>query len=542
MFVLKNMPFRERIDQVFEALQSDLPRCEKELKLLLKEAENRADLYSVGKINLRLAMCIFRQGKRDNMLSCAYKAVSIFEKTKEHALLARSINMLGIGYASQGSFHSAIAMYQRALDVIHGKKKPGVSKGLLMNNIGDAFYHMGAYEKSLRISLDCLADCKKNEPDNHRVMTLYGMNVFDNYCGLGEYQKAKEHLDAVEPNAMRLNRNAVTCGYLTRRAYVLYAMADAENAAQYADRVIDMVQSNYDSYEIHKYFEQIAYYQIELADLERAGRFAEILKQYAAESSDTQDQIISNRVWARICMVKGEKMSALALYRNLNELFIQRMSELENMQYESQKIVETANHEIIKLIERIRSNEELAERDALTGLMNRSAMVRVSDAFLKKAMEKGKKIGGIFLDIDYFKEFNDTYGHTAGDEAIRYVAQACLQEETASLRFFRYGGDEFFGIVLGKKDEELDALALRLSEKIRTSGFEHKKNPNGNFLTVSIGVVNLSMQDAAYSVLDIIKHADNALYHAKDAGRNVVFESWKGTTGRDCEYRKITSE
>lgn len=540
---MKKLSFRERIDQVFEAYQSDLPRCEKELKLMLKEAENRADLYSIGKINLRLAMCIFRQGKRDNLFSCAYKAVSIFEKTNEHALLARSINMLGIGYASQGSFHCAIAMYRRALCVIHGKKKPGVSKDLLMNNIGDAFYNMGAYDQSLRIALDCLANCKRNEPENHRVMTLYGMNVFDSYCGLGEYQKAKEHLDEVAPNAKRLNKNVVMNGYYTRRAVVLYAMGDPEQAAQYADRVIDMVQSNYDTYEIHRYYEQIAYYQVDHGDLERAQHFSEILQHYAEESSNTLDQIISNRVLAKICMAKGETETALELYRELNELFKLRLSELDKMQYESQKNVETVNHEIIRLMERIRANEELAERDSLTGLLNRSAMVRISTDFIKRAKEKKKKIGGIFLDIDYFKEFNDTYGHTVGDEAIRYVAQTCMQEENASVRFFRYGGDEFFGIVLSQKDEDLEALALRLSEKIRASGFEHLKNPNGKCLTVSVGVVNLSMREreSAYSVLDIVKYADHALYHAKDAGKNVVFESRQGA-GRDYEFRQIASD
>lgn len=136
-------------------------------------------------------------------------------------------------------------------------------------------------------------------------------------------------------------------------------------------------------------------------------------------------------------------------------------------------------------------NEEKAELDALTDLMNRSALVTVSGEFIENAKKNKKKLGGIFPDIDYFKEYNDTYGHAAGDEAIKLIANVCKAEVNASVKFFRYGGDEYFGLVLGHSNKKMEELVLRIYDNVRSSGVKHVKNPNGQRLTVSFGVVNL---------------------------------------------------
>ena len=150
-------------------------------------------------------------------------------------------------------------------------------------------------------------------------------------------------------------------------------------------------------------------------------------------------------------------------------------------------------------------------------------------------------LGAIFMDIDYFKEYNDTYGHAAGDEAIKYIASVCLGVETSTIKFFRYGGDEYFGIVLGHNDEDMEKIALRISETVRASGYEHIKNPNGQHLTVSIGVVNLDMKDSENTILDVIKCADKALYHAKDYGKDVVFAS-RALPDGEHEYYRVTAK
>ena len=150
-------------------------------------------------------------------------------------------------------------------------------------------------------------------------------------------------------------------------------------------------------------------------------------------------------------------------------------------------------------------------------------------------------LGGIFLDIDYFKEYNDTYGHAEGDEAIKFIARVCIGEENPKVRFFRYGGDEYFGITLGLADEELQLLALRISDTIRGSNIAHIKNPNGQRLTVSIGIANVDMTCSDETILDLIKYADKALYHAKDRGKDDVF-AYHDLPNSEHEYLRVENK
>jgi diguanylate cyclase (GGDEF)-like protein len=520
---MKKLLLRDQVDQVREEYKDDPFRCAQELKKLLKTAEQEADVYSVAKINLFLSSCVFEQGRRDSILAYAYKAVSILENLNDYSLLARGYNLMGIAYAGQGDFQSAIASYNKALRVIRGRKKPGIRRESLLNNIGDSYYQMGAYQKSLGIAMSCLSNCRKKNPDNHRAIVLYGINVSDCYFSLGEYHKAKEVLDDTRADVDCLPNSILVCGYYTRLSGVLYAIGDAENGAKYSDLMLDMAGAHCDSYEFHHVFDRIASYQIEIGDINRARRISDALTRYSNLSGHTLDLIITKRVQANICEAVGDRDRAFTLHKELNVLYEKRILEQNAIQYESQMSVESAGKEIERLMNRIRLTEEKAERDPLTGLMNRSALTRVSAAFYQDAVSHGKKLGGIFLDIDYFKEYNDTYGHSAGDLAIKFIAGVCQAEESANVRFARYGGDEFFAIVLGCQDKDLEALALRISEKIRSSGYEHVKNPNSKRLTVSIGVVNVDLKKSEHTVQDVVKYADKALYHAKDRGKDDVF-------------------
>ena len=353
-----------------------------------------------------------------------------------------------------------------------------------------------------------------------------------------ELKKAKDVLEDIKPEVDQIERNVFLAGYYTRLAYISYAIDDVEEGARYSDLVIGLVNDNCDSYEYHPLFEKIVAYQISVGDLERAGRICEALKKYADENGHLLDVITAKRVEASLCYATGERDRALSLYLSLSMLYEDWTKEQKTIQYESQKSVENASREIGKLMQRIQVSEEKAARDPLTGLRNRSELVRVTDVFLRNAKEKGKTIGALFMDIDYFKEYNDFYGHAAGDEAIKLIARICIEEENANVKFFRYGGDEYFGIVYGCSTKDMEQLALRISGKVHDSSFEHIKNPNGQRLTVSIGIVNVEMKRSEDTILDIIKYADKTLYHAKDRGKDAIFE-YHAMPKSEHEYIRI---
>ncbi|WP_374312887.1 diguanylate cyclase [Dongia sp.] len=165
--------------------------------------------------------------------------------------------------------------------------------------------------------------------------------------------------------------------------------------------------------------------------------------------------------------------------------------------------------------------EELAQSDGLTGLLNRRAM----DQFL--AEELGRCARGLgptsilLIDVDKFKIYNDTYGHLAGDECLRQVAQ-CLKESVKRTtdRVARYGGEEFAAILSGTEQRDAEAIAEQLRHNLQQRAIEHQGNLP-QVVTVSIGVATIAPGTAS-DMASIIKAADEALYQAKELGRNRV--------------------
>jgi diguanylate cyclase (GGDEF)-like protein len=126
----------------------------------------------------------------------------------------------------------------------------------------------------------------------------------------------------------------------------------------------------------------------------------------------------------------------------------------------------------------------------------------------------------MMLDIDYFKQYNDTYGHVEGDRVLRMVAEglrSVLRRPTDYL--FRLGGEEFGVLIVGLDEFESATLAETICETIETMQIPHASSKVSSVLTVSLGFVCAKMQ-AEFQPSDYVLNADAMLYYAKQNGRN----------------------
>jgi two-component system chemotaxis family response regulator WspR len=158
----------------------------------------------------------------------------------------------------------------------------------------------------------------------------------------------------------------------------------------------------------------------------------------------------------------------------------------------------------------------------MTGLSNR----RHFDEFLKsewqRAINENLEISLLMIDVDFFKIFNDNFGHLAGDEALKKVA--CAMRKTITNEDYlpaRYGGEEFAVILPGASLDEANSIAEKLRRNIERLKIPHCSPNNSSVVTVSIGLAILTPMDLKSSEL-LIKIADKALYLAKKRGRNQV--------------------
>ncbi|TDN61390.1 sensor domain-containing diguanylate cyclase [Paraburkholderia sp. BL10I2N1] len=166
----------------------------------------------------------------------------------------------------------------------------------------------------------------------------------------------------------------------------------------------------------------------------------------------------------------------------------------------------------------------LARTDALTGLCNRGTFDETLQKEWQRAHRTGRPLSLLFVDIDQFKAYNDYYGHQAGDEVLRIIAQClalCVRRPADEVA--RYGGEEFV-VTLPDTDP---AGAMGMAETIRHAVYdldiEHVQSRYGR-VTVSIGVVT-TQDRAAHDGAVLVKMADSALYEAKSTGRNRVCEA-----------------
>ncbi len=164
--------------------------------------------------------------------------------------------------------------------------------------------------------------------------------------------------------------------------------------------------------------------------------------------------------------------------------------------------------------------ENASYTDSLTGLHNRRYFNFVYDRELKRAKRNNTYITFMMLDIDYFKQYNDTYGHVEGDFALKTVAKVLKDTlKRPSDYVFRLGGEEF-GVLMSETDESNSAqLARGICDAIRARELKHENSKAGEFVTISIGVVCCVADEALHDEI-LISRADEMLYEAKDSGRD----------------------
>jgi len=167
----------------------------------------------------------------------------------------------------------------------------------------------------------------------------------------------------------------------------------------------------------------------------------------------------------------------------------------------------------------VRQLEQAAIRDSKTGLLNAMAWHTFATKELEKAERNGDTLGVLMIDIDHFKLFNDQYGHLVGDRVLRDVAATVRREVRSDDCVGRFGGEEFVVALPNVDQEEATAVAERICAQVREIRAPDNED-GGSGISVSVGV---AVYPAAGTGLDdVLLKADNAMYGAKDNGRNQV--------------------
>ncbi len=201
-----------------------------------------------------------------------------------------------------------------------------------------------------------------------------------------------------------------------------------------------------------------------------------------------------------------------------------RVTSLHRQLSSQKKELEKLNFELFKQ----------ARRDPLTRLGNRLRLREDLETLRAQVERYGHSYSAVLCDVDSFKLYNDRYGHLKGDEVLQKVAEAILQSFRTGDTSYRYGGEEFL-IILPEQSLESAALAAeRLRRAVEELAIPHEDSKSG-IVTVSCGLAELS-PDEKKTVEELLKEADEALYQAKEGGKNkVAVSSRERAVGTELE-------
>jgi diguanylate cyclase (GGDEF)-like protein len=238
------------------------------------------------------------------------------------------------------------------------------------------------------------------------------------------------------------------------------------------------------------------------------------------------------------CIFQGYEAGAVDyLFKPIESLILQSkvkvFIELYNQKRlleEQSKLLELKIQELLELKKDNHKLEKLTINDGLTGISNRRHFDQYIETSWKSSSRSGKPLSLIMADIDYFKAYNDNYGHLAGDDCLTKVARTIEYTVKRPLDLAaRYGGEEF-AVILPETDKN-DAMkvAEEIKKNILDLALAHEHSKAAPFVTLSLGVATITASDEN-SVEELIDLSDKALYEAKSKGRNTII-SYEGSSG-----------
>jgi len=306
---------------------------------------------------------------------------------------------------------------------------------------------------------------------------------------------------------------------------------------------LKLIDKNWDNYKIHfKRDSEIEYIKYVSSEIKLLNKyFLEILKALD-NGSNIEDisipkfdkkiahihQVINKIIAYEINVAKYERKRFLEIYNSLLYevgfillIVILSVMIISFYVFKSIQNDQTALEITTKKLKRANKKlENVSYTDSLTGLHNRRYFNLIYDRELKRAKRTNSYITFMMLDIDYFKQYNDTYGHIEGDFALKSVSKVLKETLKRPSDFvFRLGGEEF-GVLLTETNETNSTIiARKIGDSIKAREIKHEQSKVNQYLTISIGIA-CCVADEALEDEILITRADEMLYKSKDNGRD----------------------
>ncbi|WP_419742186.1 diguanylate cyclase [Paraclostridium dentum] len=506
------------------------------LLVFVMKINNLNNFKQEEKIKIQEANALIQKGEYD----LAEKKLEQIEKNKKiFNRLDKSdkfdlYNYLGIINTFQRETVSAILMYEEAEKYVSKENKYKVEI-----NSSIAYRHMGEYIKSTESLIKIINSFNKNKTENARIKTYALLNLAEIYFQVGSMNEYNLILSKIEPFIDYLPKSHKDDLLIMYYSDLIIKELNKNNFSKidfYFKKIDKLEKENtVIRYTESKMLKTRAYalYFKKTRDIDKTIEYFEQLEEYGKKEGDiyTCQFSIKERIEIYKKLKQHKEYDKLVQKFYKNEL---DTSKINNKQYEfhlNNKIKEEEDISIMRstsmliifsnlfligiivlVYKKMKKSKYESMKDPLCNVYNR----RYLELCKKNVKNKDLPISILMIDVDYFKLYNDNYGHQYGDEVLKSIAEVLKSSCRKSDMIFRYGGEEFCIVLKNTIKKESMFFAERILKNISDKKIKHEYSKAGSYISLSIGISTI------YSNKDIrnaINLADKALYISKENGR-----------------------
>ena len=538
---LSSEEIRQRIDRLnrmAEALIQSDPQgahelCKQAIEMAGKENGDQTLLTSQAKSHFLLGRLLADKGDYHQSTIFYLQAQSMFEETGAEAENGRALNAIGLNYSLLGAYPESLQHLLKAGEIFHRLNLPEqeaeavnnlgllnlflenplkASKLLnaaleiaerlhnrrlqaeLLNRLSMAATGLKDYTRAIEYGLRSVETYQRMQNHQGEIEALN--SVGDAYLARNDCERALSFFQLVTGAAERFNSPTELGRALRKIGVVAYTLEQYDHAIQSVQQALEVLTKTGDQKEIYKCHNTLAMIHKKMGD------YAKALEHFE-QFYNIKDSIFNEEADIRLKTL--EIVHQLATTRKDAELY-----RLKNV--DLQKEIEDRKKAEIAL-------QAMAVTDPLTGLYNRRHFFTLAGQEAERSVRYSHTLSVIILDLDDFKQVNDTWGHLVGDQVLVATANHIREEIRKVDIAGRFGGDEFVIMLPETEVSQARIVAGRLRERIfrQPTIIEHGRL----VVTVSIGVAG-ARGERCKDVEALLDRADQALYHAKQSGRNQV--------------------
>lgn len=479
--------------------------------------------YEVDSNELR-AYCQFYKGltyylhgQLEKGYDLLVRAIEPLSQTEQWELVGKTYNALGNIVSFQGELSLAVDYFFVGLRFC---RKHQITSQIyrILNNIADMYMSLGEFQ----LAVEQLKICAEGIADTQESNAIVFVNLAHCCIHMGELDMAEKYLNQV----IACHKDDVfdRCSILLLQASFYHAKGDLVKC----NEIIELLRVTDISSIVYDFLNEIEYHARLLMEIERYDALEELLHVLEVKNGS----IFTRETLCTLKLEYYQKIGAEQEYlKQAAEFYeISKLRELQRRHLAVHNILTRSSleNEMDMRAETERDNtilRERSEKDALTGIKNRFKLNEVAEAAFHRAYMNGTKLGVELLDIDCYKEYNDNYGHQAGDECLVAIARVLQNLEShEGIHVGRYGGDEFMIIYEGYSKEEVFAFAAEIKEQLTAMQVEHKHSHVAPYVTVSQGIF-VKVPEGVNRLWDFTYCADLCLYYIKRKNRNDSFLS-----------------